>query len=54
MLEEYLKLDLINLLTPNDLNGKRNIDEKFLESYINENVLGINPKLKDFKNLAEF
>ena len=54
MLEEYLKLDLINLLAPNDLNGKRNIDEKFLESYINENVLGINPKLKDFKNLAEF
>ena len=54
MLEEYLKLDLINLLAPNDLNGKRNIDEKFLESYINENVLGINPKLKDFKNSAKF
>ena len=54
MLEEYLKLDLIYLLTPNDLNGKRNIDKKFLESYINENVLGINPKLKDFKNSAEF
>ena len=54
MLEEYLKLDLINLLTPNDLSGKSCIDEKFLESYINENVLGINPKLKDFKNSAEF
>ena len=54
MLEEYLKLDLINLLAPNDLNGKSCIDEKFLESYINENVLGINPKLKDFKNSAEF
>ena len=38
MLEEYLKLDLINLLTPNDLSGKSCIDEKFLESYINENV----------------
>ena len=48
MLEEYLKLDLINLLTPNDLSGKSCIDEKFLESYINQNVLGINPKLKDF------
>ena len=48
MLEEYLKLDLINLLVPNDLNGESSIDEKFLESYIDENVLGINPKLKDF------
>ena len=48
MLEEYLKLDLINLLAPNDLNGKSSIDEKFLESYVDENVLGINPKLKDF------
>ncbi|PWH11586.1 D-alanyl-D-alanine carboxypeptidase [Bacteroidetes bacterium SCGC AAA795-G10] len=54
MLEEYLKLDLINLLTPNDLSGKSCIDKKFIESYINENVLGINPKLKDFKNSAEF
>ena len=48
MLEEYLKLDLINLLVPKDLNGENSIDEKFLESYIDENVLGINPKLKDF------
>ncbi|MFL2601680.1 MAG: M15 family metallopeptidase [Flavobacteriaceae bacterium] len=48
MLEEYLRLDLINLLAPNDLNGKSSIDEKFLESYVDENVLGINPKLKDF------
>ena len=48
MLQEYLKLDLINLLVPKDLNGENSIDEKFLESYIDENVLGINPKLKGF------
>ena len=48
MLEEYLKLDLINLLTPNDLSGKSCIDKEFLESYINKNVLDINPKLKNF------
>jgi LAS superfamily LD-carboxypeptidase LdcB len=47
MLKAYLTLDLKTLLTPADLLGKECVDEAFLKSYLQNNVLGIAAALKE-------
>ncbi len=46
MLKAYLQLNLNSLLLPEDLEGQKHIDTKFMKQYIQENVLGINKVLK--------
>ncbi len=46
MLRAYLELDLKLLLVPEDLEGKKYITPKFINNYIEENILGISSSLK--------
>ncbi|WP_068595172.1 M15 family metallopeptidase [Vaginella massiliensis] len=46
MLQEYLTLDITNLLKKNKLSGSDAFDELFIQQYINDNILDINPSLK--------
>ena len=46
MLKEYQTLDIEALLKKNKLMGSEAFDEKFIQQYINENILDINPALK--------
>ncbi len=45
MLEAYLKLDLIAVLKGSEVLGNEHFDAAFINTYIEENIKGINPKL---------
>ncbi len=44
-LEDYQKLNLIEILKQEKLIGSKNFTKEFIENYINQNILDINPKL---------
>ena len=44
-LEVYRKLNLIDILTQEKLIGSKNFSGEFIENYINQNILDINPNL---------
>ena len=46
MLEAYRKLDIAHIIKSEDLLGKNHMTTEFINTYIEENVLGINPDLK--------
>ncbi|WP_160131101.1 M15 family metallopeptidase [Kordia antarctica] len=45
MLKEYRKLDIKKMLQAEKLMGSEHFDENFINSYIKENILDINPEL---------
>ena len=46
MLQDYLNLDLKNVLVTEGLEGKEAITSSFLADYIDQHVLGIHPDLR--------
>lgn len=44
-LQEFLKLDILELLKKEDILGKEKFTEEFMITYINNHILDINPKL---------
>ncbi len=44
-LEDYQKLNLIDILKQENLIGNEHFSEEFIKNYINHNILDINPKL---------
>jgi len=46
MLEAYLKLDIQHIIKSEKLSGHQHMTADFIDRYIDENVLGINPNLK--------
>ncbi|EKF54582.1 D-alanyl-D-alanine carboxypeptidase [Galbibacter marinus] len=46
MLDAYRKLDIAHIIKSEDLLGRKHMTTDFINSYIQENVLGINPDLR--------
>lgn len=46
MLDAYQKLDIAHIIRSEDLLGRKHMTDDFINRYIEENVLGINPDLK--------
>lgn len=44
-LKEFKDLDILKILSKEDIIGKENFSEEFMQGYINHNILDINPKL---------
>jgi len=44
-LKAYRKLDIKAILQKEELVGSKNFSEEFIEKYINQNILDINPEL---------
>lgn len=45
-LESFLKIDIVEIISKVDIEGKELFNEKFISDYINNNILEINPNLK--------
>lgn len=45
MLQQFRKLDLVDILQKNKLLGSNNFDKTFIDEYVNNNILDINPVL---------
>ena len=45
-LENFLKIDIVEIISKVDIKGKELFNEKFISDYINNNILEINPNLK--------
>ena len=45
-LESFLKIDIVEIISKVDIEGKELFNEKFISDYINNNILEINPDLK--------
>ena len=45
-LNEFLKIDIIEILSKIDIEGKELFNEKFITDYLINNILQINPDLK--------
>jgi LAS superfamily LD-carboxypeptidase LdcB len=46
MLKAFLEIDLVHLIQVVDLKGKAILTKEFLDNYLSNNILDINPKLK--------
>ena len=45
-LKSFLKIDIVEIISKVDIEGKELFNEKFISDYINNNILEINPNLK--------
>ncbi len=45
-LKSFLKIDIVEIISKVDIEGKELFNEKFISDYINNNILEINPDLK--------
>ena len=45
-LKNFLKIDIVEIISKVDIEGKELFKEKFISDYINNNILEINPNLK--------
>ena len=45
-LDDFLKIDIIDIISRVDIKGKELFDEIFISNYINNNILDINPEVK--------
>ena len=45
-LKSFLKIDIVEIISKVDIEGKELFNEKFISDYINNNILEINPELK--------
>ena len=45
-LNEFLKIDIIEIISKIDIEGKELFNEKFITDYLSNNILQINPDLK--------
>lgn len=45
-LKSFLKIDIVEIISKVDIQGKELFNEKFISDYINNNILEINPDLK--------
>jgi LAS superfamily LD-carboxypeptidase LdcB len=45
-LKSFLKIDIVEIISKVDIQGKELFNEKFISDYINNNILEINPELK--------
>ena len=45
-LKSFLKIDIVEIISKVDIEGKELFKEKFISDYINNNILEINPNLK--------
>ena len=45
-LDDFLKIDIIDIISKVDIKGKELFDEIFISNYINNNILDINPEVK--------
>jgi hypothetical protein len=44
-LKEFKELDILKTLSNEDIMGKENFSKEFIQGYIQNNILDINPKL---------
>tara|TARA_B100000609_G_scaffold4121_1_gene3215 strand:+ start:1454 stop:1627 length:174 start_codon:yes stop_codon:yes gene_type:complete len=42
----FLKIDIVNIISKVDIEGKELFSDNFINNYINNNILEINPDLK--------
>jgi len=54
MLKQYQKIDIQKLLKKDSLVGSDFFTDQFISDYINQNILDVNPKLKDQNDTSGF